>query len=245
MKPLKILVTGDRARSRDRSALPLQLDSRPVEWLEVPVLTFKPLPVAAETLQRLADQPADWIFFTSPRAVRFWGEAWMEMGNDFPTATQVACIGDVTAEAASQDGFTADFCPSEPGSEKFLEEFEAVLADMNQKPRIVIPMAQGGWLTIAQRLSELGCAVEVIPLYRSEPRADVGMSLTQKEVAAVDGFLFTSPSSVEAFLSHFQVGPRAKVFAIGSYTESALVKHGLGQVKKIPGSDINRIKEVW
>ena len=245
MKPLKILVTGDRARTRDRSALPLQLDSRPVEWREVPVLNFKPLPVAAETLQRLADKPADWIFFTSARAVRFWGEVWMETGNDFPTATQVACIGEMTAEAAAQDGFSADFCPSEAGSETFLKEFETVLATFSAKPRIVIPMAQGGRLTIAQRLSELGCAVEVIPLYRSEPRPDLAQAISQTEVTAQDGFLFTSPSSVEAFLSLFKVPPQAKVFAIGSYTESALLKHGLGQVKKIPASDISRIREVW
>lgn len=241
MKPLKILVTGDR----DRTTLPLQLDSRPVQWRELPVLTFKPLPLASETLQRLSDKPADWILFTSARAVQFWVEAWVPTGNDFPTSTQVACIGEVTADAAAQDGFTADFCPSEPGTETFLAEFEAVLAELKAKPSFVIPMAQGGRLTIAQRLSELGCKVEVLPLYRSEPRADLAQAITQAEVSEQDAFLFTSPASAEAFLAQFQVAPGAKVFAIGAYTESALKKFGLGQVKKIPASDINRIREVW
>ncbi len=241
MKPLRILVTGER----NHGVLPRNVGSQAVEWTELPVLNFTRIPVAAETLKRLSDTPTDWIFFTSPRAVRFWMETWLESGVDFPTETHVGCIGQATAEAAAQDGFPADFCPEEAGSESFLQEFELVIAAQARKPSVVIPLAQGGRLLIAQRLSELGCHVEVITLYRSEAKTDLLHNFSQTELEKMDGVLFTSPSSVEAFLSHFQIPEKAKVFAIGSFTQGALLKLGYPQVKIIPASDINRISEVW
>ncbi len=242
MKAVKILVTGDR----DKAKLPPTLGEgkAAIEWLELPVLEFEALPVASETLEALAKNPVDWIIFTSARAVRFWSEAWMDAGEDFPTETKVACVGQVTANAATQDGLDSDFFPSEPGSDRFLAEFEAVLAEAGRKPRVAIPMAEGGRTKIAERLKELGCLVQVIPLYRTRMKADLGNALSPEQIESLNGLLFTSPSSVEAYLSYFTVPKAAQLFAIGTFTESALVEHGLS-ASLVPGGDLQRIGEVW
>jgi len=239
---VKILVTGER----NKESLPTALNAgTAIEWLELPVLEFEKIPVAEATLTALAEKPADWILFTSSRGVRFWSETWLETGQDFPLETQVACIGETTAEAATQDGFSADFYPTEPGSEKFLEEFEDLLSNNSVKPRIVIPMAEGGRTTIAERLKELGCEVLVIPLYRTRSKADLAGALTPAQVESLNALLFTSPSSVEAYLSHFTVPATAKVFALGIFTETSLLEHGLSQARIVPGGDLHRLSEVW
>ncbi len=242
MKPVKILVTGERNKEK----LPATLgEGRPaIEWTELPVLDFEAIPLPDDTLEALATNPVDWILFTSVRGVRFWGEAWISAGQDFPTETRVACIGETTAVAATQDGFDADFVPSVPGSETFLAEFEELLSTVGRKPRIVIPMAEGGRTKIAERLKQLGCLVQVIPLYRTCAK-DLTNALTPETIDSLNGLLFTSPSSVEAFLSYFTVPPTAQVFAIGSFTEHSLLEHGLAQAKVIPGGDLSRIGEVF
>ena len=245
MNIVRILVTGERTAASLPPALSLASTSQPIQWTELPVLEFEALPIAQEKLQALSDKPANWILFTSARGVRFWTEAWMETGLDFPLETQVACIGEATADAAGQDGLNADFYPTEPGTEKFLEEFRDLLSNNKIKPTIVIPMAEMGRTTIAEELRALGCQVDVIPLYRTKTKADLAKAISKEEVAKLNALLFTSPSSVEAFLSCFSIPAAARIFALGTFTETSLLEHGLTQTRVIPGSDLNRINEVW
>jgi len=118
MEPLKIFVTGEHEDLETRA--PRALEGRPLQWTQLAVLRFDRLPIEPELVEKLVREPMGWIIFTSPRAVRFWSEVLLENGVDFPLETQVACIGEATAEAASGDGFTPDFYPTEPGTEKFL-----------------------------------------------------------------------------------------------------------------------------
>ncbi len=242
-EPLRILVTGEHEElSTD---CPLTLESgRPLQWIQLPVLGFERLPIDPAFIQDVVKNPYQWILFTSQRSVRFWTEVLMENQLDFPTETQVACIGETTAQIAARDGFSPDFFPTEPGTEKFLEEFEHMISNTPEKPRVFIPMAEGGRTTIADRLEELECEVLTVPLYRSIPLDDIDKRITPEDLARIGVVLFTSPSSVDAFTSRLKVPSAAKIVAIGRYTRERLEKKGLESDRVLPGGDYSRIGEV-
>ena len=242
-KKLKILVTGEN-RDLEENIPVAHLDSEvSIQWVQWPVLEFKRLDVASDLLQKVVDIPFEWIVFTSPRAVHFWTETMVEASLDFPLETQVACIGESTSETASGDGYTPDFYPTEPGSEKFLEEFEDLVSNNTQKPTVLIPMAEGGRLKIAERLSELGCRVTVVPLYRTQSRTGLSSSIPGGNLEDISAVVFTSPSSVEAVLSAVKIPQTAKVIAIGTFTQEHLKKRGY-ESELLPGSSFERIGEV-
>lgn len=240
---LRIIVTGehDDLSARCPSELP---GGRKLEWIQVPVLEFQRLPVAADLVERLVHKPMDWIIFSSTRAVGFWSEVLLEHGVDFPLETQVACIGEHTAEIAGRDGFSPDFYPTEPGTEKFLEEFEDLLSNNGVKPSIFIPMAEGGRTTLRDRLKTLGCEVLSIPLYRSAPRNDIGKLISREELESSALILFTSPSSFDAFSRAHTIPSHVKVASLGRYTASHLVNKGITDQKMLPDGDFQRVAEV-
>jgi len=242
-KTLKVLVTGENRDLEEN--IPLgHLDADvSIQWVQWPVLEFKKLEVAKDVLTKVVEHPFEWIIFTSPRAVHFWTQTMVEAALDFPLETQVACIGESTSEVASGDGYTPDFYPTEPGSEKFLEEFEDLISNNTQKPTVLIPMAEGGRLKIAERLAELGCQVTVVPLYKTQTKSGLSSTVPGGTLNDISAVVFTSPSSVEAVLSAVSIPTSAKVIAIGSFTQDQLKKRGF-ESQLLPGSSFERIGEV-
>lgn len=236
----KVLVTGEHASLANHSSL--LVEGKPVEWFQLSVLQYERLPVSETLLHTVQDSPYGWIVFTSPRAVKFWTETLLEQGADLPIETQVACIGETTANAASLDGYTPDFYPTEPGSEQFLLEFKHLLSNTAEKPRVLLVQAEGGRTLLAQSLSQLGCAVTVLPLYRSHARAALP-DFSAHQVNAFDAVVFTSPSSVEAFKKHFPIPARAKIGAIGTYTRDCLASAGI-QARLLPEGNFQRIGDI-
>ncbi len=242
-KKIKILVTGEN-RDLEENIPGNSLDSDlSVQWVQWPVLEFKKLDVDKNLLSRVVEKPFEWIVFTSPRAVHFWTETMVQAGLDFPLETQVACIGESTSEMASLDGYTPDFYPTEPGSEKFLEEFEDLISNNTQKPTVFIPMAEGGRLKIAERLAELGCTLTVVPLYRTQTLSNLVQTLPGGSLSDLAVIVFTSPSSVEAVLSVTALPKETKVIAIGTFTREHLKNLGI-ESELLPGSSFERIGEV-
>lgn len=225
-KPVKIIVTG----SHDEwiSEAPTRTTGgRPIAWTSAEVLAYERLPLDPAFLRRVAEEPFEWILFTSRRAVTFFAEALREADRVLPIETQVACIGERTADEATNVGFTPDFYPTTPGSEAFLEEFWDLLSNRQERPTVVIPAAEGGRTLIPQKLREWGCAVTLAPLYRSKPRPDAAQQLAQAGLADATAVLFTSPSSVQAVLDTTELPSTVARFAIGTFTQSALEKRGL------------------
>lgn len=227
----KILVTGEHDERAPEG----------VEWVCVPVLRFERLTVAAPLIAEAVERPFGWIVFASPRAVTFWCETLLEHGVDLPIETQVACVGESTAAAAEEAGFSPDFYPTEPGSEAFLVEFEDLLSNTLEKPRVLIPQAEGGRPAIALRLKELGCDVTEVPLYKSIPRDDLG---GLDRLGDLSGLIFTSPSSAEALLARFTPPAGVQWIAIGQYTRDFLAGRGAKDVRLLPGGEFSRVREV-
>lgn len=243
VKSIRIVVTGE-GDDLDRK-LPTELgyNGLPLEWITVPVLKFEKLKVDEDSVKAQLSPPPDWIIFTSTRAVRFWSELLLQIGADFPLETQVACIGEKTAEAANQDGFTPDFYPTEPGSEKFLEEFEDLISNNSIKPRVLMPTAEGGRTMIPERLKELGCTVTTIPLYRTLAREDVGRVVSQEEIGRSSMIVFTSPSSVDAFIKNFSIPEDILVASLGKFTSDHLAGRGI-ENRIVPAGDFERVGEL-
>ncbi len=231
---MRIAVTGE-----ERELPELEwTDGTPLEWVNLPVLNFERLPVAKEFMEMAVERPYDWVIFTSQRAVHFWSETLLEHEIDFPIKTQVACIGESTANVATNDGFNPDFYPTEPGSEVFLEEFKDLLSNNADRPRILMPMAEQGRLFLAQGLRELGCAVDVIPLYRTTPKSKVDTAV----LGNVDAIVLTSPSSFDALQSVCDLKNR-KLIAQGSFTAEHLAKKGFS-ASKLPAGELANLLEV-
>lgn len=222
-----VLVTGDHEDWLATAPERLAGSERTLRWESVEVLQFERLPLAADLLERVATAPFDWIVFASRRAVRFFAETLAEKGLTLPLETQVACIGERTAQAADTDGFTPDFFPVDPGSEGFLREFEELLLNRSDRPTVFLPIAEGGRLAVAQKLREFGCTVTVAPLYRTTPHADLPARLAKIDWSRLDAILFTSPSSVEAVLGTQKLPERLQVFALGAYTAERVKAHGV------------------
>jgi uroporphyrinogen-III synthase len=235
---LRILVTGDREGSIE--SIPNLENPVDVEWISLPVLKFERLSVTQSVVDRTINDPFHWILFTSPRAVGFWNEVLLEAGVDFPVETQVACIGESTADRAQMDGYSPDFYPTEPGTEKFLEEFESLVATNTVKPNILIPMAEGGRTTLSEKLREMGCEVVVVPLYRTSKREDITERISEEELRKISAIVFTSPSSVDAFLSEFELPSHVKVVSIGSFTSLSLNEKGIVH-RVLPGGDFSKL----
>ncbi len=233
-KTTRVIVTGDR---EDWNAV----SARGIQWKSVPVLRYERLPVKEALLETQSVKPAEWIIFTSPRAVQFWSETLLAHGYEFPVETRVACLGEKTAEVAAADGFTVDFSPREPGTDGFLEEFER---GERSQATVLIPAAEGGRPKLKEHLRSRGFDVVWIPLYRTLTRDDAADFLTAAELEAADAIVFTSPSSVDAWLTHFAIPDRARIIAIGGFTGRHLESRGILRPSLLPEGDFARIGEV-
>jgi len=245
-KAYRIILTGDREDLYSRVPSENPRDGVPLEWVQVPVLEFEKIPVEKEVLLEAVDKdkPFEWVMFTSSRAVRFFREELDRHGLQLPAYTQVACIGEQTARVAAEYGFQPDFFPKEAGSEKFLDGFEQMWAENSRKPRILLPMAESGRATVRERLTDIGCCVLWIPLYRTKGREDMTGMMNQSELSDAELVLFTSPSSVDAFLATYSLPDGIKIGAIGSYTAASLEKRGIAHIRTLPEADFRKIDEL-
>lgn len=244
MNPIRVIVTGETEDLDSRFPSELGYHGRPIEWVPVPVLEFERVSVDGEKLRDILALPPDWILFTSQRTVQFFADLLVQEGLDFPLETQVGCIGERTAEVAQMDGFTPDFYPVEPGSEKFLEEFEDLLSNNSIKPHVFIPIAERGRTLIADRLRELGCEVTSLPIYRSSPRKDIKKNLSEEELQSASLIIFTSPSSAEAFLAEFKIPEYVRVATLGSFTAHFLKSKGVENYRVLPQGNFENVAEV-
>jgi uroporphyrinogen-III synthase len=236
MKTYRVIVTGDRD---DWTPLERQGDS--IQLHSLPVLRYERLPIPPDLLERwMSQKPVEWIVFTSPRAVRFWSETLLESGYTLPVETRVACMGERTSEVAEQDGYSVDFRPREPGTDGFLAGFEKA----NRGGSVLIPAAEGGRPKLKDRLKQVGFEVSWVPLYRTTARADLGDALSAEDLNATDAVVFTSPSSVDAFLDQFSLPDSVQVLAIGGFTGRHLEQRGFVRPRLLPNGDFSRIGEV-
>jgi len=240
--PIQIVVTGDRDTNSE--SFPKEFNGRQALWHSIPVLEYERIPVSAELLKRVEEKPFEWILFASPRAVQFWTETLVEHGIEFPLETQVACIGAKTAEAAALDGYNPDFFPTEPGTECFLKEFEDLISNNQVKPSLLQPASEYGRKDISLKLRSLGCEYVLEPIYRTVPKQWGEDGQWDGAISKAQVIVFTSPSSVDAWLKNFSVPSQAKLAAFGQFTSEYMSQVGLKNHQILPQSDWTALEKL-
>jgi uroporphyrinogen III methyltransferase / synthase len=172
----------------------------------------------------------DWLVFTSQSAPRFvLGRL---PGQRFPATmrAKIAAVGPKTAQAIERGGGQVALQPADSRQEGLVEAFRALPARVH----VLFPVAAGGRTLLAQELRSHGCGVDVVVVYRTEPRTDI------PSPPAFDVATFASPSALRAFVT--QVGHevlREKIVAvIGPTTAEEALSRGLRPViARKPGVD--------
>lgn len=225
----KILVTGEHRFSPHPQ----------FEVTSIPIFSYHKIPTELSILKPIPQ----WIIFTSPRSVRFFSEILLDNQEELPLEVQIACIGNETSDVAQFEGYEVDFFPEDAGSEGFLAEFEALLENVTEKPKVIIVQAKNGRNLLQKKLSMLGCKVFSLEVYEKSVRVELKKDLKDKPLHNFDLVLFTSPSSFEAIQSIQPIPKEAAIAAMGAFTSSHLTTLGYAH-KVLPSGDFKRLEEL-
>lgn len=152
----------------------------------------------------------DWIFFYSPRAVRYFFDARPLLA----AGVQLGAVGKGTAAALEVLGYRVDFCGA--GSpEEVARDFLAV----GKEQKVLFPCAANSRRSIATLLAEQITAFHLV-VY--ENKASVSPSLP-----TTDMVILTSPMNAEAYFSACPPRSDASYLAIGSVTAAAMAAYGV------------------
>jgi uroporphyrinogen III methyltransferase/synthase len=164
----------------------------------------------------------DWLVFTSANGVRFFFERLLLSGLDARAlrSAKVAVIGKTTARRLISFGILADLVPETESSAGLLEEFKRL--DMQGK-KVLLPQAAASSEELREGLAAMGAIVQDVPVYQTleiEP-ADV-------DLERIDKILFTSGSTVRAFVKRFgRIPSHVRACCLGAPTQAEAAKHGI------------------
>lgn len=219
----RIVVTRARAQSSELSA---RFEALGAYVVEAPVLRVKLLPENIRNDERVASQ-WDWIVFSSPNAVDAFFAALALGGRDTRSlsTTQIAAVGDATAERLARHGVLPDFQPARATSEALGESLPRVSG-----ARILLPVSNLTDDRLAQSLRKRGAHIEQLAAYETLFEPLDGERCRQ--VLAADAITFTSASTARNLaeaLGAATLPEKAKLVSIGSRTSEA-VRNVFGRV---------------
>jgi uroporphyrinogen III methyltransferase/synthase len=185
--------------------------------------------------------PYDWIVFSSTNAVDRFFERLETRGVSLGTDARLAVVGAATAERLKAYGREPDLMPEEFTGEGLADAFHELSAhdeltahQSDAQCRFLIPRALKGREVLPDALHELGCHVDVVPVYRTVPATPDPDVLERLGAEGADVVTFTSPSTVNNLISVLETaGVDAETFlhstrkaSIGPVTSTALRSHG-------------------
>lgn len=217
---MKVLITRPRSQAGPFADALRRAGFEPVF---LPVIEVRPVDDPSE-LQKALESLAtyDWIVFTSVNAVEITFDH-MEYWKALKRRPKIAAIGRKTAEALRARGAEPDFVPDEYVAEAILPG----LGDVRGK-RILLPGAEIGRDALPVAIVAAGGSAHEISIYRTLPTEPDAAGLAALR-AGVDVVTFTSPSTVENFVSltercgldPLHLPGRPQVACIGPVTEQA------------------------
>ncbi|HXI55100.1 MAG TPA: uroporphyrinogen-III synthase [Polyangia bacterium] len=199
------------------------LEAAGAEAIAYPTIAVEP-PPSWEALDGALKKIAayQWVIFTSPSAVRFTLARAAATGAAAPALTglKVAAVGAQTARALAAAGIAVDVVPD---SDQRQEGLLAALTALPPGTRVLFPQAVGGRDLLAQRLTEQGCLVDVVPVSRTTSLPLAGTP------PPFDLAVFASPSAFRAFVDGHGLAPLGGrlIAAIGPTTAAAIVDAGV------------------
>lgn len=245
-KPLfgkRVVVTRARSQAASLSA---RLAAAGAEVIEMPATRIESLDQAPldHALRRLSAY--QWLIFTSQNAVRLVWDALrrQEMDARALAGCRVAAVGPATAQALLDMGVAVDLAPERFVAEAMLEAMR--VHGSLAGARVLYAAAEGARDVLPSGLSELGAAVDVIPIYRSAPDlGEAGALRDRIQAGDADVVTFTSASAVAAFVG--AVGREAArsvaAVSIGPVTSEAARKAGLRVLEEASPSTVEGLVE--
>ncbi len=238
MRPLEgrsVIVTRTREQA---DALVEPLEALGAEVLALPVIAI----VEPEdwgqvdiAIAHLSDY--DWVVLTSTNGVDRFLARVLEHGLDpaerlASSGAKVAVVGSATAARLQDAGVRVDLVPSEFRGEGLADAFRE--HGVGPGCRILIPRALEAREVLPETLREIGCEVDVVPVYRTMPADPDHAVLDRIRTGDIDVVTFTSGSTVRNFIELLdRVGldaarrmERLVVASIGPVTTAALRKRG-------------------
>lgn len=164
----------------------------------------------------------DWIVFTSVNGVKYFFERLYTMGKDARSLSSVktAAIGKTTAASLKQFGIIADIVPHDESSVGLLENFSKL--DIKNK-KLLLPQSDIASSQLPQGLLSMNAVIEKVTVYKTLVK-DPGPI----DFDYIDRILFTSASTVRAFIKRFgQVPENIKSYCIGQPTLNEAKKHNI------------------
>lgn len=175
---------------------------------------------ADKVLKNLA--PYDWIVFTSTNGVKFFFERLNTIGLDARSlhSTKVSAIGSTTAEMLRGFGVLADMQPKLESSEGLLGEFDKVGVEGK---KILLVKPEVGSPVLFEKLTAAGADVETVVVYKN-----IDIEPEETDYDYIDWILFTSASTVRAFLKRYGSVPEGlEVYCLGEPTLNEANKHDI------------------
>ena len=166
--------------------------------IRFPTMQIVPVEIEADRLTAQLER-ADMLIFISANAVYCLHEH-SGLGTHWRPAQQVAVVGQRTALALQQIGWTVDIVPEQRFDSEALLACDA-LQQVSGK-RITIIRGVGGRETLAQSLRERGAVVDYAEVYRREvPDADPQALLAQWRAGGIDVISITSNTALQNLLT--------------------------------------------
>lgn len=171
-----------------------------------------------------------WLVFTSQTAVSFFVKRLPTGQFQTGMRTKLAAVGRSTAQAIELGGGQVALVATDSRQQGLAD----ALRDLPAEVRILCPLASSGRPLLAQSLRAKGCSVDVVTIYRTQPRINLPAP-PEFDIAT-----FASPSALRAFVN----GPGLQALAgktlavIGPTTAEEADSNGLcAIVAKTPDVD--------
>jgi uroporphyrinogen-III synthase len=172
----------------------------------------------------------DWMIFTSQMAVGIFAKR-IQTGQ-FPSdlRAKIAAVGKKTAQSIGRLGGNVALVPEDSRQEGLADAMRILPAGT----RVLFPLAGGGRTLLAESLQDHGCIVDVVTIYRTEPKLEL------PPPPEFDVAVFASPSALRALVQRFGTSAlRGRTVAvIGPTTAKEAEAQGLRAViAESPGVD--------
>lgn len=168
-----------------------------------PTVAIEPVPLGDDVRAALAEQPIDWVIYTSANAVE---QGLVQTGRLARAAT--AAIGRATARAVDAAGIGVDAVPATGADSEGLLSLQAFAGPAGQ--RIVIFKGVGGRDALRTELVRRGAVVIVAEVYRRVTVVPVAGSLQKLADACATPSAVVAVTSVELLESLLQLAPESR-----------------------------------
>jgi uroporphyrinogen III methyltransferase/synthase len=164
----------------------------------------------------------DWLVFTSANGVRFFFKRLNALGSDARAlaSVKVATIGKTTAESLTEFGIVADMVPDTESSAGLLEKFSSIGV---KNKKFLLPQSAIASAELPDGLVDMGAEIEKLTIYKT-----IEVDPADVDFDHIDQILFTSGSTVRAFIKRFgPPPPHTKVYCLGPPTQGEAKKHNI------------------